>query len=135
MKNKRKYVTWTPDMEATLIQMWEDGKTSHEIGLVIGVSDNAIRKKANRMSLINQKTKCINPWDVLVSSLEDKPHQEPTGCRFIIGDPKSDWSYCQKPLVEDGKFSFCEEHYKTLVYVPEYKKKKKPMIFRSGVIR
>lgn len=46
--------------------------------------------------------------------------QEPTGCRYIIGDPKDpDWVYCQKEQREGS--SYCPDHH-TRCHLPPKEK-------------
>lgn len=40
----------------------------------------------------------------------DKPEQNPTGCRYIYGDPKTlDWHFCQRETLDES--AWCEYHY------------------------
>ena len=46
--------------------------------------------------------------------------QDPTGCRYIIGDTKEkDWRYCQQDQREES--SYCDEHHKHCHLPPKEK--------------
>lgn len=35
--------------------------------------------------------------------------REPTGCRYIAGDPRGEWSYCNRPQAPGS--AYCAEHH------------------------
>ena len=119
-------MSWTKERIEQLRQMWDEGKSTGEIGKALGVSKNAVVGKAHRLGLNPRPSPIKRNSDAMgsdssqsgsvsllktgskkkgLSLLELTSHS----CRWPIGDPKdADFHFCGKEVML-GK-NYCEEH-------------------------
>jgi GcrA cell cycle regulator len=95
--------TWTPERMARLVQLWEEGVTTAEIGRRIGVTKNAVIGKVHRIGLVPRVVKEAPPPRRNVFDF--------TGpvCMWPVGHPTdNDFHFCGgRPVA--GK-PYCEHH-------------------------
>jgi len=123
---------WTEEVINQLKQMWNEGKSTGEIGKILGVSKNAVVGKAHRLGLESRpspikRSENIENGESKKKETKPKPKKaaEPkkekkkegvslleltsSSCRWPIGDPKdADFHFCGKEVVP-GK-NYCEKH-------------------------
>jgi GcrA cell cycle regulator len=98
---------WTPTRVSVLIALWNEGLTTSQIGLRLGVTKNAVVGKVHRLGLpkrgspIRQKPK---PAEVIsLAALR------PGMCSWPDGEPgKDDFHFCGDPVVPDKPY--CADH-------------------------
>lgn len=118
---------WPPHKVERLIELWDCGLTTEEIGRRFGISKGAICSKVDRLGLPARngvrglrkagqhppkpvEKNFILPRTVHWPNAVDTGPIERlgNGCRYIIGDPAESFDYCGDPRV---KGSYCERHY------------------------
>ena len=123
---------WTEEVINQLKQMWNEGKSTGEIGKILGVSKNAVVGKAHRLGLESRpspikRSENVESGESKKKETKPKPKKaaEPkkekkkdgvslleltsASCRWPIGDPKdADFHFCGKEVVP-GK-NYCEKH-------------------------
>lgn len=122
-------MTWTPDRVALLQKLWDEGKSTAEIGRQLGVTKNAVVGKAHRMALPSRPSPISRRRlkAVLASPLPKptfrpfpRPSAEPepdpfargktrTKCQWPIGDPREEGFHFCGATPEPGR-SYCTEH-------------------------
>jgi GcrA cell cycle regulator len=95
--------TWTPERIARLIELWEEGVTTAEIGRRIGVTKNAVIGKVHRIGLVPRVVKEAPPPRRNVFEFTGP------ACMWPIGHPDDeDFHFCgDQPLA--GK-PYCAHH-------------------------
>jgi GcrA cell cycle regulator len=121
-------MSWTEEVINQLKQLWNEGKSTGEIGKILGVSKNAVVGKAHRLGLESRPSPIKrNDTATETNIKKDKPKKTPehkkekkkdgvslleltsSTCRWPIGDPKdADFHFCGKEVVT-GK-NYCEKH-------------------------
>lgn len=121
-------MTWTPDRVSVLQKLWDEGKSTAEIGRQLGVTKNAVVGKAHRMGLPSRPSPISRRRlkAVMASPLPKpafRPMQRPSEpepdylargkgrgkCQWPIGDPREEgFSFCDQQA-EPGR-SYCLEH-------------------------
>jgi len=122
---------WTEEAINQLRQMWAEGKSTGEIGKILGVSKNAVVGKAHRLGLESRPSPIKRCGNAEVGKSESKPKSKPKEtaenkkekkkegvslleltshtCRWPIGDPKDpDFHFCGQEVMS-GK-NYCEKH-------------------------
>ena len=101
---------WTPERINYLKELWNEGLSTREIGLKLGVTRNAVVGKAHRMGLSKRgspTTEAPSTEDV-----EDLVRLETLSswmCSWPDGDPGTpDFSFCGKPRLSNKPY--CAEH-------------------------
>lgn len=121
-------MSWTPERNKALRQLWADGLSVTEIARQLGgVSRNAVMGKAWRLNLPararNGQTACPSepdpgPGPGPIQSEEPLPDRLPSKpaahCQWIFGDAPSAYVFCTEPKRRGS--SWCEAHHKR-VYV------------------
>lgn len=109
---------WTADAVRTLIQLWDEGLSSQKIADRMGLTKNAIIGKVHRLGLPKRKPAIkgqLSKHEKEQRSLSLEKKRQPTGCRFIHGDPRDkeadDWHYCQAPL-KNEESPYCSTHHR-----------------------
>ena len=121
-------MSWTEEVINQLKQLWNEGKSTGEIGKNLGVSKNAVVGKAHRLGLESRPSPIKrNDTATETDIKKDKPKKTPeykkekkkdgvslleltsSTCRWPIGDPKdADFHFCGKEVIT-GK-NYCEKH-------------------------
>lgn len=110
-------MAWTEERTKLLKKLWQSGKTTVEIGRMLGISKNAVVGKAHRLGLptrpspIKAEKKEIvkeKPQKIGYVSLMDL---KLSSCRWPIGDPKEDSFHFCGAQTTTGK-PYCPEHCK-----------------------
>jgi GcrA cell cycle regulator len=112
---------WTPTRIAILIAHWNEGLSTSEIGVRLGVTKNAVVGKVHRLGLpkrgspIKQK---VPPAEII--SLEAL---RPGMCCWPDGEPgDADFRFCGEPVVPEKPY--CAEHCDR-AYVKQVKESRK----------
>ena len=99
-------MSWTPELIASLENLWNDGLTTTEIGRRLGMSKNAVIGKAHRLGLsgrpspIRRETRQARPARRIVTG---------PVCQWPIGDPRlPGFHFCGEPALP-GK-PYCGSH-------------------------
>ncbi|MDR2902829.1 MAG: hypothetical protein LBU87_07000 [Lactobacillales bacterium] len=112
-------MVWTDDKIKLLKKLWTSGKSTVEIGHLLGLSKNAVIGKAHRMGLPTRPSPIKSEGPVPKQRKEKEQDNKPVtlmdlklnSCRWPIGDPKDpDFHFCGKQIVT-GK-PYCSEHCK-----------------------
>lgn len=127
-------MTWTPDRVALLQKLWDEGKSTAEIGRQLGVTKNAVVGKAHRMGLPSRPSPISRRRLKAVmasplpkpglrafprASADAEPDQMTRGpkgvapggtkCQWPIGDPRERGFHFCGAEAEAGR-SYCAEH-------------------------
>jgi len=96
-----------PELIVQLIQLWEEGVTTAEIGRRLGITKNQALGKIHRLGLDNRVEPKSKPVLTARNALE---HLEPGTCIWPTGDPqKPGFNYCgASPLILDKPY--CGQH-------------------------
>ena len=108
--------TWTPERIASLIELWEEGVTTAEIGRRIGVTKNAVIGKVHRIGLVPRVVKELPPPKRNVFEFTGP------ACMWPIGHPDADdFHFCgDQPL---GGKPYCAHHAAVAYIRPKEEKK------------
>jgi len=106
-------IEWNHDQVEALKKLWDDGLTAKAIGLILGVSKNAIVGKAFRMDLKRRESpiKGFVPKDkrpeVVDGHLLGKVR--PGQCLFPFGNPgEPDFYFCRRKALFG--LPYCQRH-------------------------
>jgi GcrA cell cycle regulator len=92
--------TWTPERIQRLVELWEEGVTTAEIGRRIGVTKNAVIGKVHRIGLVPRVVKELPPPRRNVFDFTGAVCMWPIGhptdddFRFCGGSPIAGKPYC-----------------------------------------
>ncbi len=96
-------MTWTSELVADLVRLWEEGASTAEIGRRLGISKNAVVGKAHRLGLP------ARPSPIRRRSGTRAKKISGPACQWPIGDPrKPDFRFCGEPALP-GK-PYCADH-------------------------
>lgn len=114
-------MSWTPEIETLLAQLWREGLSASQIGRRIGVTKGQVIGKVHRMHLPPR------PAPVVRSAPPErpKPIQSTTGCQYLTKTPKQGGTFCGAPRTTfriSGKPSpFCVTHHDLCYFIPKAK--------------
>lgn len=101
---------WPPDLEMLHRLKVEQDRSFQNIADIYGVTKNAVAGLCHRLdvkSLRRGRKKAAREVEADSAPAID-PH-EATGCRYIHGDPRATWSFCQEP--QKAESSYCPTHH------------------------
>ncbi|OFX14552.1 MAG: global cell cycle regulator GcrA-like protein [Alphaproteobacteria bacterium RIFOXYD12_FULL_60_8] len=121
-------MVWTDEKVAELARLWEEGKSTGEIGKALGVSKNSVVGKAHRLSLsarpspikrvarpVVEKVRVKKPAPASDAPKTSVGDLSGASCRWPFGDPREkDFHFCGKRAMA-GK-PYCDDH-AALAYV------------------
>lgn len=95
-------MSWTTELVAELVRLWNEGASTAEIGRRLGISKNAVVGKAHRLSLPPR------PSPIRRQTAKVTKFSGPA-CQWPIGDPRNpDFRFCNDPAAP-GK-PYCAHH-------------------------
>ncbi len=103
---------WTPERIAALIALWNEGLTTSQMGLRLGITKNAVVGKVHRLGLPKRQSPIRK-----VAAREEKPMGEVIKldkltadmCCWPDGEPGTDeFRFCGKQAVADKPY--CADH-------------------------
>lgn len=110
-------MAWTEERTKLLKKLWQSGKTTVEIGRMLGISKNAVVGKAHRLGLPTRPSPIKTEKK---EAIKEKPKKighvtlmdlKLSSCRWPIGDPKEDSFHFCGAQTTTGK-PYCPEHCK-----------------------
>ena len=116
---------WTPEEDARLLELQEQGFSRHRIGKALGRTPGGVKGRVSRMGWGNAETSRPAPAEEaegaprrqeagerpVAGARRERPVLPPARACQYIGETKGnprDWTVCGKPCVE-GR-SYCVEH-------------------------
>ena len=125
-------MSWTEDQITELVKLWNEGKTTAEIGRALGKTKNAVVGKAHRLSLSarpspikrSKAAETATPSAKKAAARTPKaPPQQPEAqgkrkplCQWPFGHPDMpDFHFCLKPALPSKPY--CAEHC-AVAYIP-----------------
>ncbi len=55
---ERKNIRWSPQMDERMLRLKSEGKTNHEIAVLMGTTRESVRQRANRLRAKAEKAAC-----------------------------------------------------------------------------
>lgn len=110
-------MAWTEDRVKLLKKLWQSGKSTVEIGRMLGISKNAVVGKVHRLELTARPSPIKPEVKPRAATKQKKPDRvtlmdlKLTSCRWPMKDPRdADFHFCGAQSVT-GK-PYCQEHCK-----------------------
>ncbi len=100
-------MVWTEEAIAKTLAMLDDGSTTSNVAVTLGVTKNSVIGALNRRGVSIKKEHAL-----LDSAMETRlgwPERMAGGCRWVLGDPGTTWRWCSEPTATVAG-PYCEEH-------------------------
>ncbi len=121
---------WTPQTISALIALWNEGLTTSEIGVRLGITKNAVVGKVHRLGLPKRGSP-IKPKPEKPVNVVSMAKLRPGMCVWPSGDPGSeDFHFCGDPIVP-GK-PYCLEHCERAYVKPSKEDRNRPRRVANG---
>lgn len=150
--------SWTAEATESLAQLWESSLSASEIGIILGVSKNAVIGKVRRLGLVPRPIARAKAGESFAQIARDLgrhasaiskaaqapepvlPHDLPgkslialgsKECRYIVvGDSSLTYRFCGTPVLAHS--SYCEQHHKACWNPAPKRKRTEPVNFEPN---